>query len=668
MSRSGTYRREPLSEDGLRTARERAQHVIVLMLENRSFDHMLGFLDHPKPEEFGGFSVSLPAPVPVDLNNPAAGTAGPTADAGPRLGLDPPHGHVSALQQMHLRRGRFQMDGFATAYGQKLAGKEQVTVVRWGRVVALSPLAGVVGGAAFYNLARLGILGGWRAFLPWLVAGAVVFAGLWGALELRAAPGVSGRTRALLLAVPAVVVALAGQGLGHWVGGEPGWVMWPLVTWAVVLAFIASTRGSMVQRARVPEGRVTAESRNVMRCMPPSQVPVLAKLAREYAVCTRWFSSVPGATWPNRNFAHAGTSDESVDIEIGFYDDPTIFELLERSFPPAQGPGLDPAWRIYYDQVPQVIAFRKLWTGWRAKNWLPLDRLVEDISRWSPSNPTMARYSFVEPCHTGAGANSQHPGNNERYGSEDFERGEALIASIYDALVANQSLFERTVFVITYDEHGGFYDHVPPPAATPPEPMAGRSPSLARNLAGWFLDYNSRPFEFSYLGPRVPAVIVSPWTEPATVSADVFDHASIPATLRRLFAPDQASLTRRDDEANDFLHLLVDRASPTAPTPTGPGMVKTEAFVAAPDPAPLVSAPVARGDAAFETQLAALEGAVQDVLAPLAAEPGGPAAPGPMAAGPVGRAVGGTGAESAVGAMALFRAAADAARRGRPST
>lgn len=90
----------------------------------------------------------------------------------------------------------------------------------------------------------------------------------------------------------------------------------------------------------------------VMQCLAPTLTPALSELALEFAVCDHWFSSVPGETWPNRHFAHAATSSGAVDIEPGFYRDPTIFEQLDRR---------KRTWRVYYDGTPELWAFPKLW-------------------------------------------------------------------------------------------------------------------------------------------------------------------------------------------------------------------------------------------------------------------------------------------------------------------
>jgi phospholipase C len=300
-------------------------------------------------------------------------------------------------------------------------------------------------------------------------------------------------------------------------------------------------------------------------------------LALQFAVCDHWFSSVPGETWPNRNFMHAATSDGETDIDIRFYDNLTIFELLEDH-------GLD--WRIYHDDTPQAWAFPKLWdTAERHAKWFCIDDFTDHLR-----SGDLAAYTFIEPNHrppvhtldriaeigghTGV-SNSQHPENNlvgnDAYDgwdddlASDFRRGESLIADIYEALRANPELFAHTVLLITYDEHGGFYDHVAPTAAVPaPEPS--RPLSWGKRLRRWLWRTVSEPFDFRSLGVRVPAVVVSPLIDAGTVDHTLFEHASVPATLRALFAPGAGSLTQRDAAAETFLHLC-SRTSPRTDLP-----------------------------------------------------------------------------------------------------
>lgn len=302
--------------------------------------------------------------------------------------------------------------------------------------------------------------------------------------------------------------------------------------------------------------RANAAAGEVMRCMPADRVRVLGPLAREFALCSGWHSSVPGATWPNRNFLHAATSAQSVDIEIGLYDDVTVFEMLEdeQRELPAGAARRDP-WRIYFDGIPQVIVFEHLLTNDRADRWRGIDDLLRDLDEG-----TLPTYAFVEPRHNRGDTSSYHPGNNQQptKGTSDFARGEELVRQIYSRLAGNAALFERTVLVVTFDEHGGFFDRVSPPETVHPATAAAlRHPQTAsRRLVAWFVEQRNAPFDFKRLGMRVPTIVISAHTA-AQVVPFTYDHASVIATLRDLFAPHQQPLTKRDRRARPFWDLCL---------------------------------------------------------------------------------------------------------------
>jgi phospholipase C len=259
---------------------------------------------------------------------------------------------------------------------------------------------------------------------------------------------------------------------------------------------------------------------------------------------------VPGETWPNRTFLHCGTSEGTVEIEVGLYDTETIFDRLEegRSTPEQR----DGAWRIYVDDgIPHVAVFRRLWSSpERRDRWSPVTQFARDVE-----DGTLPAYSFIEPRHQPPASNSQHPGNNSSKGTEqpsDFERGEHLLAHVYETLRRHPAVFNRTLLVITYDENGGLFDHVPPPRAVAPGPIGRRH--WTRRVVAWFVERHHYPFTFRRLGARVPALVVSPLV-PAAECDIVFDHTSIPATLRTCFAPGTRPLSRREGKANQLIDL-----------------------------------------------------------------------------------------------------------------
>jgi phospholipase C len=442
-------------------------HVVVLCLENRSFDHMLGFLEHPD-ETFAGLRSGGPHENPGYEGAPAV-AASPGAKR--VLPVGPDHSHDSVMTQLGVTGAAGERhclnDGFVTSY--ELKGRHK-------------------------------------------------------------GPG----------------------GLGG--------LLAPLIR--------------RLQK-HAPSPPIVGRGPLVMLCQDPANVPVLSTLALQFAVFDHWFCSVPGETWPNRNYLHAATSDGETDIEIRFYTDPTIFELLEKH---------GKTWHIYHDDTPQVWAFCNLWdTPERHANWYPSNRFAEHVAAG-----TLPHYSFIEPNHrpplhtldhdpTFGGApdvsDSQHPENNlvanDAYDAfdddtdTDFARAERLVAEVYEALRTHPDVFARTLLLITYDEHGGLYDHMPPPTNVPPP---GDPRGLFARIWHFFLHRKVHSFDFRMLGPRVPAVLVSPLVDAGTVVHTVHDHASVPSTLRALFAPAAAPLTRRDAWAPPF-HTVANRNEPRTDLP-----------------------------------------------------------------------------------------------------
>jgi phospholipase C len=272
-----------------------------------------------------------------------------------------------------------------------------------------------------------------------------------------------------------------------------------------------------------PSGAYTPN--HVMHYFTPEQVPVLSRLARQFAVCDRWFASAPCQTWPNRFFAHTGTANgyENNSPPHFPYEMPTIYNRFEDQKPPIKN-----AWKIYFHDMPQAITLARLWPH------LDRFRFYEEFSRDAKAG-TLPNYSFIEPRYFTDAAlpNDQHP-------PHVVTLGEQLIADVYNCLRGGPA-WTRTLLIITYDEHGGSYDHVPPPSAKPPSANA------------------STPFNFDRYGVRVPAVLVSPYIRQGTVlrpPSDVpFDHTSILATLRKRFGLG-APLSDRDAVAPDLESAL----------------------------------------------------------------------------------------------------------------
>jgi phospholipase C len=276
-------------------------------------------------------------------------------------------------------------------------------------------------------------------------------------------------------------------------------------------------------------------SRKIMYYFPPDKLPVLTTLATEFAVFNRWFSSIPGPTLCNRAFAHYGTSFGHVGMEV-FYPNTQFKSIYER---------LDAAQKTakiyYFDtkssslEVVNLLQHQPQFFG-------TFQQFLKDCR-----NGALPDYAFVEPNysdHDGdAGAvlaSDQHPDHH-------VQEGERFIAAVYNAIRQNPVLWESTALLIAYDEHGGTFDHVPPPTCLSDGFVA--QPDATGT---------GKPFLFDRLGVRVPAVLVSPWVPRGTVVGTdrVFEHASIPATATKFLLQDYDNRSPREKTAETFLDLL----------------------------------------------------------------------------------------------------------------
>ena len=272
----------------------------------------------------------------------------------------------------------------------------------------------------------------------------------------------------------------------------------------------------------------------IMKCYSPDQLPVLTALAKEFAVCDNWHASMPGPTWPNRMFVHAGSSgglDHSpTTAEIALWETGAGFsfpngDIFDRI--KAKG-GLQR--RLYAgDLFPMMAALK----GVGLDDIRQYEHFAADLQGAFPYN-----YVFIEPSYCllndYKGSTSEHP-------LDDVRLGEGLIKSTYEA-IRNSPLWKSSLLMITWDEHGGFFDHAIPPAAVAPEDT---QPSTGHNQFG---------FTFAQYGPRVPSVIISPWIPKNTVDHRLYDHSSVPATVEEVFG--MAPMTKRDASAKTVLPLL----------------------------------------------------------------------------------------------------------------
>jgi phospholipase C len=313
----------------------------------------------------------------------------------------------------------------------------------------------------------------------------------------------------------------------------------------------AATMGGFSQNfALQPQKKNTVyDPGAVMHYFTPEQVPVISTLAKEFGVCDQWHASAPCQTWPNRFFAHTGTSLGHIDnntFKIPFVA-PSLFRRMEDQ---------NKTWRVYFHDMPQSLLLRDIWL-YALFHYRFFNQFLADAHTGS-----LPSYSFIEPRYftdlfKSLIPNDEHPPHNVLY-------GEQLVAAVYNA-VRSSPCWKKTLLIITYDEHGGCFDHVIPPDAVPPDGIAN----------------NFEKFNFSTYGVRVPAVIVSPYVPPGSKIRSAtnrpFDHTSIIKTVRELFTLG-GPLTARDDSAPSLLPSL----SLDAPNNDGPPGIDTAMLKPAP--------------------------------------------------------------------------------------
>lgn len=237
----------------------------------------------------------------------------------------------------------------------------------------------------------------------------------------------------------------------------------------------------------------------IMGYYPADFLPALHPLAREFTICDHWHSSLPGPTWPNRFFALSGTSlgrvnmpeDGTHKLDLAGYFQQTQDTIFDRLTEKAVD------WKVYFHDIPQSWVMKHQRAPHNAARYFYMREFFADARGAERDFP---QFCLIEPDFMGIVENDDHP-------PHDIMKAEKLIADVYNALRGNDELWQGTLLVVFYDEHGGFFDHVSPPAATRPD------------------DYHDE-YTFDRLGVRVPALLVSPWVD-KRVERTLFDHTSL---------------------------------------------------------------------------------------------------------------------------------------------
>jgi phospholipase C len=296
------------------------------------------------------------------------------------------------------------------------------------------------------------------------------------------------------------------------------------------------------------------EYAQTMAYYTPDQLPVITTLAKGFACFDHWFCEVPSQTYCNRSFIHAASSSGKVNNSpVGKFeaenDAPTIFERLEDA---------KKSWKVYIDPEQLVPATALIHARRLMPRFTDRFRTIFDFYH-DAREGELPTYSFIEPNmlhpHT-----DMHPPGSCRLrhelrikASNAMLGGEQLLAQVYEAvrdgthIEEGKSNWANTLLLVTFDEHGGIYDHVPPPRVPPPTAPTGRE---------------EEGFRFDRSGMRVPAIAISAWVDEGTVVNEEYRHTSVIRTLRERWSLG-APLTQRDAVARDIVPLL----SRTSPRP-----------------------------------------------------------------------------------------------------
>jgi phospholipase C len=301
-----------------------------------------------------------------------------------------------------------------------------------------------------------------------------------------------------------------------------------------------------------------ADSRNLedvgpvpdpMGFFPSTELPVTSFLARSYCTCDRWFSPIPTSTQPNRCMAWCGQSRIFRTSDRLITCDGTVLDWMDAA-------KVD--WRVYHDGLSFFALFPKSWNHLLGDQFREFERYFFDMQK--DPLPTRPQVILVEPSYQ----NGPHVGPdrpNDNHAPLAVGWGEEFLRRTYEAARSNPARWAKTLMIVSYDEHGGFFDHVPPLP-------------ISCTTSG------DEPHSFTSTGPRVPGIVVSPLVDRASVSHLQLDHTSVLQLLAEVFtagAPYSAEVDRRRTQGIESLSALLrdDPRDDSPPPPTQPIPVNT---------------------------------------------------------------------------------------------
>jgi phospholipase C len=279
-------------------------------------------------------------------------------------------------------------------------------------------------------------------------------------------------------------------------------------------------------------------------------LPFYYSLAKTFTLANRWFGSAPCQTYPNRRFLMAGTASGTISTDISQIN----------KFPPANGTIWDQlskhgiSWKNYFSDAPStaIIASSLLRHPLNlarieqfyldaALGTLPAVSLVDSTFAAITGEATGLLGQVPVPTFGSLGEDLLSITSESEENPQDIQLGESFVARIVNAVMHGPK-WKRTLLIWFYDEHGGYYDHVPPPRVVAPDAIAP------------MLKADDEPGDYTLLGPRVPAVVVSPYSRPNAVTNVVHDHTSVLATIEAQW--NLPALTYRDANATTLADFL----------------------------------------------------------------------------------------------------------------
>jgi phospholipase C len=307
-------------------------------------------------------------------------------------------------------------------------------------------------------------------------------------------------------------------------------------------------------------GGPNADLSVVMQTFVAGQLPALTALAQNFVLCDHWYSEVPGPTMPNRLYIHAATSAGWARNDwTKQLSSVTIYEQLQSN---------GRTWAVYFSDHNEVAQYSRI-NSERANFKIYHTDFAADAAAGK-----LANYNFIIPSF--AGSNADGPVTS-MHAPQDVRPGDQLIADVYEALRGSPQ-WGKSLYIVTFDEHGGYFDHVDPPAAVNPDGVNSPAPGDTASFAP--------VFAFDRLGLRIPTLLASPYLPKGVVCSTPLQHTSVLGTVRKLFAIN-GSLTRRDAAAPTFENLFLAAPRADAPNllvaPAAKAQLSFDATRAAPD-------------------------------------------------------------------------------------